>query len=89
MAVKTKKKQHGFQPGQSGNPAGRPRGSRNKATIAAETLLDGEAQALSRKAVELALEGEKLLKMLDGVKYKLEQKKKPFYDLDGLLDAEL
>lgn len=25
-----KKQQHGFQPGQSGNPAGRPKGSRNK-----------------------------------------------------------
>ena len=25
-----KKQSHGFQPGQSGNPAGRPKGSRNK-----------------------------------------------------------
>ncbi len=33
-------------------------GSRNKATEAAELLLDGEAEALTRKAVELALEGE-------------------------------
>ena len=31
MAEHTGKKQsHGFQPGQSGNPAGRPKGSRNK-----------------------------------------------------------
>jgi hypothetical protein len=27
-----------FQPGQSGNPAGRPRGSRNRRTIAADRL---------------------------------------------------
>jgi hypothetical protein len=33
-----------FQPGQSGNPKGRPRGARHKATLAAEALLDGEAE---------------------------------------------
>ena len=44
-----------FPKGQSGNPAGRPRGSSNRATRAAEMLLDGEATALTRKAVELAL----------------------------------
>ncbi len=47
-----------WKPGQSGNPEGRPKGSRNKATLAAEALLDGEAEALSRKAVELALDGD-------------------------------
>src|SRR5579859_7991382 len=44
--------------GQSGNPAGRRRGSRNRATLAAERLLDGEAEALTRKAVEMALAGD-------------------------------
>jgi hypothetical protein len=47
-----------FRKGQSGNPKGRPPGSRNKATETAELLLDGEAEALTRKAVELALEGD-------------------------------
>ena len=47
-----------FLPGQSGNPAGKPKGSRNKATLALEELLDGEAEALTRKAVELALAGD-------------------------------
>ena len=47
-----------FQQGQSGNPEGRLAESRNQATEAAELLLDGEAEALTRKAVELALEGE-------------------------------
>jgi len=47
-----------FRSGQSGNPAGRPPGSRNKATEAAELLLDGEAEALTRKAIDLALDGD-------------------------------
>ena len=47
-----------FEKGQSGNPKGRAAGSRNAATRVAELLLDGEAAALTRKAVELALEGD-------------------------------
>jgi hypothetical protein len=47
-----------FQAGQSGNPAGRPKGARNKTTAALEILLDGEAEALTRKAIELALAGD-------------------------------
>jgi hypothetical protein len=47
-----------FVKGISGNPAGRPLGSRNHATRTAEILLDGEAEALTRKAVTLALEGD-------------------------------
>lgn len=40
-----------------GNP-GRPRGARHKATVAALALLDGEADRLTRKAVEVALTGD-------------------------------
>ena len=47
-----------FEPGKSGNPAGKPKGTRNAATLALESLLDGEAEALTRKAVELALAGD-------------------------------
>ncbi|GJE59098.1 DUF5681 domain-containing protein [Methylobacterium trifolii] len=47
-----------FQKGQSGNPAGRPKGARHKTTLAVEALLEGEAEALTRKAIDLALEGD-------------------------------
>jgi len=56
----TEKKQRGkpFRPGQSGNPEGRPNGSRNKVTLAVEDLLEGEAEKLTRKAIKLALGGD-------------------------------
>ena len=57
---KTEKKQRGkpFEKGQSGNLNGRPRGTRNKTTLAMEALLDGEAEAITRKAIEKAKEGD-------------------------------
>jgi hypothetical protein len=42
----------------SPNPTGRPKGALNKTTLAAQVLLDGEAEALTRKAIELAKEGD-------------------------------
>src|SRR3712207_3757696 len=43
-----------FQPG---NP-GKPKGARNRVTTAAEKLLEGEAEAITRRAIELAKEGD-------------------------------
>ena len=40
--------------------SGRPKGSRNKATIAIESLLQGQAEALTQTAVKKALEGDSL-----------------------------
>lgn len=40
-----------------GNP-GKPKGSRHRATRAVQHLLDGEAQAITQKAVAMALEGD-------------------------------
>src|SRR5207249_119162 len=47
-----------FARGRSGNPAGRPRGCRDHINRAARLLLTGEGEALTRKAVELALAGD-------------------------------
>ncbi len=47
-----------FQKGESGNPAGRPRGSRNRATLLMESLLADDAEAIGRKAIEMAKQGD-------------------------------
>lgn len=47
-----------FAPGVSGNPNGRPKGSRHRVTLAVEALLEGEAEAVTRKIIEKALEGD-------------------------------
>ena len=59
-AENTAKIQRGkpFEPGKSGNPAGKPKGSRNQITLAIEALLDGEGEALTKKAIELAKTGD-------------------------------
>jgi hypothetical protein len=60
--AKPKRKRGPGKPFQAGapsaNPNGRPRGSRNKATLLAEALIDGQAEALVRKGLELALGGD-------------------------------
>lgn len=58
-SARTDKKQgNKFKPGQSGNPKGRPQGSRNKATIMAQKLLDDKAEEIISKAIELAESGD-------------------------------
>ena len=46
-----------FQPGQSGNPAGRPRGARNRTTVLLEALIESEGEALTRHFIEQAKRG--------------------------------
>lgn len=62
MTMKSEPKSNGrksdgtFAPGNS--LGGRTPGSRNKTTIAVEALLEGEHEALTRKAIDKALEGD-------------------------------
>src|SRR5262249_377063 len=47
-----------FEKGESGNPAGRQRGSGNRATLLMEGLLADDAGAIGRKAIEMAKQGD-------------------------------
>jgi len=46
-----------FQPGHSGNPAGKPKGARDKRTVLRK-LMEPHSEALVQKAVDMALEGD-------------------------------
>ena len=54
----TRERNGTFSPGSSGNLNGRPSGHKNRATIMAQNLLDGEVRALVKKALEMALGGD-------------------------------
>ena len=56
--VNTGRIQGKFAKGHSGNSAGKPRGARHYTTRLASALIEGEAERLLRKLVELALAGD-------------------------------
>ena len=54
-----------FAKGRSGNPAGRPKGSRNRSTLLAEALIEERAEPITAKVIEAAEGGDRqMLRLL-------------------------
>jgi hypothetical protein len=69
------------RPFEKGN-SGRPRGSRNKVTVALEQLLEGQAEAVVAKVVEKALEGDRMAMRLVFERLMGSRHQRPLADLD-------
>src|SRR5579875_3240193 len=48
-----------FAPGHSGNPAGKRKGTRNRATVLLEVMAEGEERVVARRMLDRAAAGEK------------------------------
>src|SRR5207247_9362584 len=57
-SLQTRRETMTFHQGESGNPAGRPRGSLNRTTVLMQSLLEANAEAIARKAIDLATGGD-------------------------------
>jgi hypothetical protein len=69
--------------------AGKPKGARHRITRAAEALLDGEGEALTRKAIELALAGDGMALRLCLERILPPRKERPVeIELPGLTGAK-
>jgi hypothetical protein len=60
MTEEPEKKDTRFKPGQSGNPNGRPAGSRSKVCVALDALAEGEVEAVVKKMLENAKGGDSI-----------------------------
>ena len=54
----TKAPPHAWKRGQSGNPAGKPVGTRNKATSLILALMEGGAEKIAKKVIQAAEAGD-------------------------------
>ena len=52
------KGQKGFTKGLSGNPRGRPKGSRNRAGLLVQNLIDGKSEEIVRAVIKRAVKGD-------------------------------
>jgi hypothetical protein len=72
----------------SNGNVGRPKGSRNKATVAIEGLLEGQAEALTQTAISKALGGDSIALRLCMDRIAPPMKDKPIvFALPQMLDA--
>jgi len=79
-----------FQPGQSGNPAGRAPGSKNKWTLFNEALLEGEAYTIMRNVIRQAVDGDPwaIRVCLDRLAPRLRSRSNPLtFDLPNIKNA--
>lgn len=58
MVKETRKLKAGWKPGQSGNPAGRPKGSRNRVTLIALAAMEEGGEEIARLVVDAARGGD-------------------------------
>lgn len=58
MATKRKAPPHAFKPGTSGNPQGKPAGTRSKATRLLLALMEGDAANITKAVIEAAKGGD-------------------------------
>ncbi len=58
MPTKRKAPPHAFAKGISGNPKGRPKGSRHKTTMMLQTLMEGDAAAIVQTVINQAKAGD-------------------------------
>jgi Family of unknown function (DUF5681) len=58
VASTAKKQGYRWPRGKSGNPKGRPAGSRNRASLIAEVSIGGQTEELAKKAIAMALNGD-------------------------------
>jgi hypothetical protein len=58
MTEKKKAPAHAWKPGQSGNPKGKPHGTRNKATAMVLNLMEGSAAEITQAVLEAAKGGD-------------------------------
>ncbi len=59
VALKSARKgRKGFTKGLSGNPKGRPKGSRNQAGLLVQNLIDGKSEEIARAVIKRAIKGD-------------------------------
>src|SRR5688572_474380 len=57
LGIERRRGNPAWVPGVSGNPAGRPKGSRNKASLLLEAMMADDAAAIGQSAIALAKAG--------------------------------